>query len=228
MMRRTGATGWPPTSNSKFCAMTCKGGQPVLRGTPTRLKGMPSTRLRKTCKRYNEPGHAHELTFSCHKRLPLLSKDRTRRWLIEAIHEARRSCKFDLWAYVIMPEHAHLLVWPREPEYDMSSILWRIKRPVGLKAIAFLEMHNPAWLKKLTSVNRKGQVERHFWLPGGGYDRNIVEPATAHSMAEYIHMNPVRRGLVQYPEEWEWSSARWYAGQRPVVLEIDATMPMNH
>jgi len=40
-------------------------------------------------------------------------------------------------------------------------------------------------------------------------------------MIEYIHVNPVRRGLVATAEEWEWSSARWYAGIRPVKLEMD-------
>jgi putative transposase len=69
------------------------------------------------CRRFNIPGHAHELTFSCFQRLPLLERDRTRGWLIEAIGEARKRERFDLWAFVIMPEHAHLLVHPRAPDY---------------------------------------------------------------------------------------------------------------
>src|SRR6516225_4955404 len=64
---------------------------------------------RKRCRRYNEPGRAHELTFSCYRRLPLLSRDRTREWLIEAIQAARAQERFDLWAYVVMPEHVHIL-----------------------------------------------------------------------------------------------------------------------
>jgi putative transposase len=40
-------------------------------------------------------------------------------------------------------------------------------------------------------------------------------------MIEYIHANPVRRGLVARIEDWEWSSARWYAGIRPVKIEMD-------
>ncbi len=66
--------------------------------------GVPMAR--KRCRRYDEVGHAHELTFSCDRRLPLLSRDRTRHWLIEAIQAARGRTRFDLWAYVIMPEHA--------------------------------------------------------------------------------------------------------------------------
>jgi putative transposase len=41
-------------------------------------------------------------------------------------------------------------------------------------------------------------------------------------MIEYINANPVRRGLVDRPEDWPWSSASWYAGLRPVPIEIDA------
>ena len=41
-------------------------------------------------------------------------------------------------------------------------------------------------------------------------------------MIEYLHANPVRRGLVAKVENWEWSSARWYAGMRPVPIEMDA------
>ena len=65
-------------------------------------------KVRKRRISYDEPGHAHELTFSCYGRLPLLSKDRTRLWLIEALDVARQRWAFELWAYVIMPEHAHM------------------------------------------------------------------------------------------------------------------------
>lgn len=67
-----------------------------------------------------------------------------------------------------------------------------------------------------------------FWQPGGGYDRNVVEVATVHQMIEYLHANPIRRGLVEHAEDWEWSSARWYAGIRPVRIDMDDTIPALH
>jgi putative transposase len=177
--------------------------------------------IRKRCRRYDEPGHAHELTFSCYRRLPLLSRERTCCWLAEAIATARQRLAFRLWAYVFMPEHVHLLIHPRDREYRIKVILWRIKRPVGCKAIAFLERNAPQWLLHLTVPRSDGMIERRFWQAGGGYDRNIMDPDTARQVIDYIHHNPVRRGLVRSPEEWFWSSARWYAGIRPVPLEID-------
>jgi putative transposase len=180
---------------------------------------MPSHR--KQCVRYNEPGHAHELTFSCYQQLPLLSRDRTRAWLAEAIQLARVRLQFDLCAYVFMPEHVHLLIHPRQPDYRISTILWAIKRPVARRAILFLSQNSPEWLARLTATRADGGTERRFWQAGGGYDRNLMEPATVRRVIDYIHNNPVRRGLVDTPEKWSWSSAAFYAGQRPVKIEID-------
>jgi putative transposase len=59
---------------------------------------------------YNDPNHAHELTFTCYHRFRFLTSDRTCGWLAEAIQEARVKLDFALSAYVFMPEHVHLIV----------------------------------------------------------------------------------------------------------------------
>jgi hypothetical protein len=41
-------------------------------------------------------------------------------------------------------------------------------------------------------------------------DRNLTTPAVIEAAIEYIHMNPVRRGLVKRAVDWKWSSASWY------------------
>jgi REP element-mobilizing transposase RayT len=64
-----------------------------------------------------------------------------------------------------------------------------------------------------------------FWQPGGGYNRNLTSTAALRAAMDYIPANPVRRGLVARAEDWQWSSARWYAGLRPVQLEIDRAAP---
>jgi hypothetical protein len=68
--------------------------------------------------------------------------------------------------------------------------------------------------------NEGRRVRRCFWLPGG-YDRNVTSTEALRAMIDYIHANPVRRGLAAKAEDWEWSSARWYAELRPVKLEMD-------
>lgn len=180
---------------------------------------MPSGRRHR--RNYNEPGHAHELTFSCYRGLPLLARDRTRRWLIEAVEKARRALDYDVWAYVVMPEHAHLIVRPRRREYDIAEFRKAVKEPVGRQAIEYLEANAPEWLERLTRT-RGTRTERLFWQSGGGYDRNITEPATLMRMIDYLHLNPVRRGLVEGARDWEWSSAGWYEGAGQTVLVPDA------
>lgn len=168
----------------------------------------------------NEPGHAHELTFSCYHGYPFLRAERTCTWFAEAIEAARKEYDFALWAYVFMPEHAHLLIYPRQPVYDISAILKAIKEPVGRKAIGHLTKHAPDWLPRIT-VRRGKRVERRFWQAGGGYDRNAIDPKTVLAMIEYIHNNPIRRGLVTVASDWKWSSAGWLEGKEPNILKPD-------
>src|SRR5437773_10780511 len=97
-----------------------------------------TTPHRKQGKSYNIPGDAHELTFSCFRRLPLLSKDRSRHWFIEAMESARQRRALAVWAYVVMPEHVHVVVWPRQAVYEMRLIRTALKVPVQRKALAFL------------------------------------------------------------------------------------------
>ena len=160
---------------------------------------------------FNEPGHAHELTFNCYRRFQFLKAERVCHWLADSIDDSRREHDFALWAYVFMPEHVHLLVFPRRPNYDMGQILKSIKEPVGRKAIAHLEEHASHWLPKIT-VRSGTRLVRRFWQAGGGYDRNLWEYQAILAAIEFIHQNPVRRNLIERAEDWRWSSAGWYAG----------------
>ena len=157
----------------------------------------------------NTPGEAHALTFTCYHRYPFLTKERVCGWLADAIDKARGRLNFRLWAYVFMPEHVHLMIWPAQPIYDIRVILQAIKQPVGRKAIAHLARHAPHWLPRL-SVQCHGRIRRLLWQPGGGFDSNQSEPCAILSMIDYFHANPVRRQLVGRPEDWRWSSAGWH------------------
>jgi putative transposase len=176
---------------------------------------------RKTCRRYNNPGDAHALTFSCFKRQPFLSRDRSRQWLLDAIDKARGEHPFDVWAYVVMPEHAHLLIWPRHPRYNISKILATIKQSVARRALHFVEREAPAFLARMLDRQPSGKSSHRFWQRGGGYDRNVVELDTLWSEIEYFHLNPVRRGLCHRAVDWPWSSARDYVENAPGKLRIN-------
>jgi putative transposase len=173
---------------------------------------------------FNDPGDAHELTFSCFQRFAFLKAQRVCQWLKEAIDQARVKLDFSLWAYVIMPEHVHLIVCPRQPVYDVADIRRAIKEPVARKGIEYLSLHASHWLPRVTR-KRGHRTERCFWQSGGGYDRNIKSGKTLLVMIDYLHLNPVRRGLVEKAVNWKWSSASWYELSRPGPIEIDPIPP---
>lgn len=114
----------------------------------------------------------------------------------------------------------HLLVWPRAPTYNDSDFLKRVKEPVSREAMMYLKTHAPEWLPRLR-VLRGDKVEHHFWQPGRGFDRNVERPRTLQAMIDYIHLNPVRKGLVAQARDWKWSSAGWYGGQPLNQLQPD-------
>lgn len=176
-------------------------------------------RYTKRCRRWDLPGQAHALTFSCYRRRTFLSTERACEWLVEAIGAARQRHAFDLWAYFFMPDHVHLIVYPRRDDYSISRILLSIKQPVSRRAIHYLKLHHPEDLHLMATGQRARPY--HFWQKGGGYDRNITRVETLVETVRYIHANPVRRGLVATPEQWRYSSAAEWDGNQPGPLAID-------
>lgn len=177
--------------------------------------------VRKRRKSYDLPGHAHFLTFSCHRRLPLLDHDETRTMVIESLDAARRRRSFSLLAFVIMPEHVHALVFPRDPFPTVASILQSIKQPVAVRGIGFFNRFHPSMIERLDVSTDSLKPSHRFWQRGGGYDSNITSHESLAKAIEYVHDNPVRRRLVKSAEDWPWSSARHYAGRKDSLLEMD-------
>jgi putative transposase len=161
---------------------------------------------RRQFRRFNESGHARYLTFSCYKRLPLLNNDAIRALFLERLDIVRREHRVRLLAWVIMPEHVHLLVFP-DGDADMGRFSHAIKRPVAEKIVKRWKALNAPILGRI----RHGEGYR-FWQTGGGYDRSVFTVDELLEKVEYIRNNPVRRGLAATPTDYAWSSARWYAG----------------
>ena len=76
-----------------------------------------------------------------------------------------------------------------------AGALASIKKPVGYNAIQYLKEHAPGFLERLTVRNRNRTYHR-FWQAGPGHDANLYDLKTIYNAIEYIHNNPVRRGLV--------------------------------
>ncbi|MBX3437863.1 MAG: transposase [Planctomycetaceae bacterium] len=136
-----------------------------------------------------------------------MNRDRSRLWMLESIDRARRQHGLHLWAYVLMPEHVHLLIWPTRVAYSISAILKSLKQSVSRRAIAFVKRNAPGFLQRLEDRQPNGRLSHRFWQRGGGFDSNLTETQTIRRTIECIHANPVRRGLCVSPFDWCWSSA---------------------
>ena len=174
---------------------------------------------KKTCKRYNITGHAHSLTFSCFRNRPFMNSDLACNFLAQAINKARQEHNFHLWAYIFMPEHVHLLIYPTEAEYSISDILTSIKQSVSRRVFIHLRRNAPEKMKYF-ETGQDG-IKYKFWQDGGGYDKNITGSEVIFNIADYIHRNPVRRGLVESPLDWHWSSAGEWDKEGTGPISID-------
>ncbi len=180
---------------------------------------------RKLVRHYDEPGHCHELTFSCYRRMSLLTNDLWRSMLSTSISRAVRGHAFRLVAFVYMPEHVHLLVLPADPDSRVSGLLKAVKQPFSNRIKRLLAEDSSRLLKQLTVRERPGKTAFRFWQEGPGYDRNLTTPKAVQASIDYIHMNPVRRGLVEQACDWRWSSCRWYVEDG---LYHDEALPIMH
>jgi len=172
---------------------------------------------RKRLRRYERPQQGRYLTFSCYGRLELFGNDKIKDRFVEHLCAAREKFRFRLLAWVVMPEHAHALIIPDLPEHPVSVVLRELKKGFGKEVLRRWRELDARILRSL--VDSSGAS--HFWLPGGGYDRNTFGGHELPEKIRYIHNNPVRRGLVKRPTEWAWSSARAYAGEPGAVVPID-------
>ncbi len=178
--------------------------------------------IRKTMQRREIPGGrggrggVRFVTFSCEKRLALLGSQAIRGVFEDALVRARHRFGFELFAWVVMPEHVHLLVRP-SGGLPLDRILTWLKSSVMRRVL-------PRWKQLdapvLTRLTRPDGTHR-FWQKGGGFDRNVRDESEFMREVRYIHHNPVTRGLVKTPEGWRSSSVRWWMGHREGELACD-------
>ena len=138
--------------------------------------------------------------FSCHHRDPLLFDPQSRTVFEQTLERVRRWYGFFVTGYVVMPEHVHLLI--SEPERRRLSIA--------------LQM-----LKQITAQQLRRPEGAPLWQPRY-YDFNVWSEAKRVEKLRYIHRNPVKRGLVERPEDWLWSSFRHYATGADGPVEVES------
>ena len=162
------------------------------------------------------------ITAVSNHHLPVFQKETIKEITCNAIDEARTSCGFLLFAYVVMPDHVHLLTdAPRKP----SEVLQYIKGIVGHRVIDYLKIQDyQTSLEKLRHENWKRNHRYSLWQ----HDSDVFSVTSESKFMEkvnYIHLNPVRADLVESAAEYRWSSVRWWNGtprdDEPLRVDLD-------
>jgi putative transposase len=140
-----------------------------------------------------QSGNFHFVTFSCYNRQPYLRSIAGREIFERSLETMRLRYDFVIAGYVVMPEHVHLLV--SEPKVVLLS-----------KAMQALKLS--------VAVQSK---QRPFWH--ARYDDfNVYTERKRSEKIQYMHRNPVKRGLFGDPSQWPWSSYLHYkSGERRTV-----------
>jgi putative transposase len=154
--------------------------------------------------RYYGGRDLHFITCSCYHRQPQLDTPERRDLFLNVLEETSQKYRFVVHGYVVMPEHFHLLM--TEPEVGDPSVVMKVVkerftrklRAAGAPLIASFAMSGfprpesaPVWQKRF-------------------YDFNVWTEKKHREKLRYMHRNPVKRELVESPEQWKWSSFRSY------------------
>ena len=191
-----------------------------MQGCPTRrcyVWGFWGGSMPKGLKRYYGRGHLHFLTFSCYKRLPLLGRARARTVFVKALAAIRQRYGFLLVGYVVMPEHVHLLI-SEGPKATPSLVLKVLKQRVS-RDLRRQKRHVPTGQMRLAFKEGETELPR-FWQPRF-YDFNVYSAKKIREKIEYMHANPVKRGLVRSASEWAWSSFASYERGEGELVSMD-------
>ena len=167
------------------------------------------------------------MTISCYRRLQFFRHEPVKRVLIEGMGGTRAKLGIRWVGYVVMPEHVHLLLFPTpigaDQPVSVSTVLQDLKQYVG--------RHGKEALRSIwRDAQSLGSPPMDAWALGPGpkpfwktraYDLNVTTEETLHTKLEYIHKNPIVRRLVEWADQWVWSSYRYYEDDDDSVIAMD-------
>ncbi|MBW2090624.1 MAG: transposase [Deltaproteobacteria bacterium] len=139
--------------------------------------------------------------------------------ILDALRFIHGEQRIILHAYVLMENHFHLVgssahfsdEMRKLKSFSARMIVDRLKKDGDWATLANL---------KVNGQGSKSNQEYRVWEEGF-HPKGITDGAILRQKIEYIHNNPVRRGYVDIPEHWKYSSARQYMGSEGLVpIEI--------
>jgi REP element-mobilizing transposase RayT len=145
------------------------------------------------------------LTSVAKDRLPVFRTDEIKEIAGKALDESRRSGKFALYAYVIMPDHLHVITDSARASEDTLRFINGI---ISHRVITYLkEKGYESSLLKLRQETKRRHYQHSLW----DHHPNVRVLFTEKMLMErvhYIHENAVRAGLIERAKDYRYSSVR--------------------
>ena len=142
--------------------------------------------------------------------LPLFNRPDTVQIVLDSLTFLCREKRLTLFAYVILENHLHLVA----ESDDLSKEIGTFKSYTARRIIDLLKEKKAAsilWQLNFFKKQHKTDRPYQFWQEGS-HPQQIQSEEMMVQKIEYIHYNPVRRGYVEEPRHWRYSSASNYAG----------------
>lgn len=164
---------------------------------------------------------AYYVTSVTNNRLPVFQKAKMKDLVCRALDEARTSAGLLLFAYVIMPDHFHLLLGT---ERKPSECLRYVNGISSHRVIEFLkEGGYDSSLEKLRHQQGRNRYRYSLWDHHPNL-KSITDEDVFIQKVNYMHQNPVRAGLVEDAKTYRWSSIRCWLKcmeeNEPLLMDV--------
>src|SRR5579862_6564879 len=158
--------------------------------------------------------HLHFITNSCYQRRPFLASPQARDRFLSVLEQTRKRYHFVVVGYVVMPEHIHLLI--TEPEVGTPSTVMQVLKQRTAHALLPKRKRKDPRQKQLFAE----EPRRAFWQ-ARFYDFNVWSTKKRVEKLRYMHRNPVKRRLVESPEQSRWSSYRFHLLDEVGLVQVN-------
>lgn len=176
--------------------------------------------------KFANPEGLYYITFAVVNWINVFTRRKYKDILIESLYYCRKEKGLELYGYVIMTNHVHLIARAKEGK-ELSAIIRDFKKYTSKQVLKAIE-ENPQESRKewmLRMFKKHGEYNSNnktyqFWKQDN-HPIELYKPETIQQKLDYIHNNPVEEGIVTSPEDYLYSSARNYA-------ELDTVLGINY
>ena len=152
------------------------------------------------------------VTFTIVEWMPVFIEEATCRIFTDSLNFSIKNKRLGVNAYVIMPTHIHAIVFDKDFDNErLNQTLDDLRKFTGRTLLDYADANLPNPFGQTFRENAAGDRQRKFWQPTQ-HPEGIFTEKFYRQKFNYIHLNPVRKGLVRAAGDWRFSSAGYWLG----------------